>query len=121
MLITKKIHDNFVKDGVVLLDFWAPWCPPCNAITPVIEKLEREFEGKVKIGKINIDEEDDLSTKYEIAAIPAFVFLKNNQVQKMLVGIQNESDLRTWLEDLLVESESEKEASRTLQGRQTEV
>ena len=72
----------------VLVDFWAEWCGPCRAIGPVIEELAKEWEGKVNIGKVNVDHNPQLSMNYGITSIPAILFIKNGQVVDKLVGAQ---------------------------------
>jgi len=85
----------------VLLDFWAPWCGPCNAMTPVLEQLGEEFHGRAKVGKINIEEQKELAAAHEVSAIPAFVFYKGGEIVKSLVGIQTAESLKKEFEELL--------------------
>lgn len=71
-----------------VIDFWAEWCGPCRAIGPVIEELSKEYSGKVKVGKLNVDENPQVSMNYGITSIPAILFVKNGQVVDKLVGAQ---------------------------------
>jgi thioredoxin 1 len=71
-----------------VIDFWAEWCGPCRAIGPVIEELAKEYDGKVKVGKLNVDENPQVSMNYGITSIPAILFVKNGQVVDKLVGAQ---------------------------------
>ena len=69
-----------------VVDFWAEWCGPCRAIGPVIEELSNEYDGKVKVGKVNVDHNPKISMDYGITSIPAILFIKNGQVVDKLVG-----------------------------------
>jgi len=73
-------------DKLSVIDFWAPWCGPCLALGPTIETLSKEYDGKVKIGKVNVDENPQLSINYGITSIPAVLFIKNGQVVDKQVG-----------------------------------
>ena len=76
------------SDKLSVIDFWAEWCGPCRAIGPVIEELAKEYEGKVNIGKVNVDHNPQISMTYGITSIPAILFLKNGQVVDKFVGAQ---------------------------------
>ncbi|WP_346236817.1 thioredoxin [Niabella insulamsoli] len=76
------------SDQLTVVDFWAEWCGPCRAIGPVIEELSKEYEGKVNIGKLNVDVNPQVSMDYGITSIPAILFIKGGQVVDKLVGAQ---------------------------------
>jgi len=76
------------SDKLTVVDFWAEWCGPCRAIGPVIEELGKEYEGKVNVGKVNVDHNPNLSVQYGITSIPAILFIKGGQVVDKLVGAQ---------------------------------
>lgn len=80
------------SDKLTVIDFWAEWCGPCRAIGPVIEELATEYDGKVNIGKVNVDNNPEVSMKYQISSIPAIVFVKNGEVVDKLVGAQPKSN-----------------------------
>jgi thioredoxin 1 len=71
-----------------VVDFWAEWCGPCRAIGPVIEELSKDYAGQVKVGKVNVDQNPQISMNYGITSIPAILFIKNGQVVDKLVGAQ---------------------------------
>ena len=73
-------------DKLSVIDFWAPWCGPCLALGPTIEALATEYEGKVNVGKVNVDENPNLSIEYGITSIPAVLFIKNGEVVDKQVG-----------------------------------
>ena len=75
-------------DSVTVIDFWAEWCGPCRAIGPVIEELSKEYDGKVKVGKVNVDNNPQVSLNYGITSIPAILFIKNGEVVDKLIGAQ---------------------------------
>ena len=74
------------SDLPVLIDFWAPWCGPCRAIAPAVEELAKEYKGKVKIGKMDVDDNQDTAAKYGVMSIPMLLLFKNGQVAEKIVG-----------------------------------
>lgn len=78
----------------VLVDFWAPWCGPCRVLGPIVEKLAGEFAGKVKVAKLNVDENPVTAQKYGVMSIPTMIIYKGGQVAEQIVGLQQESVLR---------------------------
>ena len=74
------------SDLPVFVDFYADWCGPCKMVSPVIDKLAEEYEGKIKVGKVNVDENGDLAVRYGIMSIPNMVFFKNGEVADRVVG-----------------------------------
>ncbi len=76
------------SDKLTVIDFWAEWCGPCRAIGPVIDELSKEYDGKVNVGKVNVDHNPQISTNYGITSIPAILFVKGGVVVDKLVGAQ---------------------------------
>lgn len=75
-------------DIPVVVDFWAPWCGPCRMVAPVMEELDKQFEGKVKFVKVNVDENQEISMKYNIASIPTIMIFKNGAAAETMVGFR---------------------------------
>lgn len=86
----------------VLVDFWAEWCGPCKMIAPVLEELASEFDSRVKIGKVNIDDHQTLAVEYGIRAIPTLLVFKDGQVAEQIVGMRSKKDLKASLDRVAV-------------------
>ena len=82
----------------MLVDFWAEWCGPCKMIAPVLDELAEEFEGRAKIGKVNIDEQQALAAEYGIRAIPTLLVFSKGQVAEQIVGARSKRDFKASLD-----------------------
>ncbi len=84
-----------------LVDFWAEWCMPCRMLAPIIEELAAEYAGKLKVGKVDTDNNRQVSMKFGISAIPTLIMFKDGQMVKKFVGLQQKSDLKAAIESIL--------------------
>lgn len=82
----------------VLVDFWAEWCGPCKMVAPILDELANEYDGKVRIGKVNIDEFQQLATQYGIRAIPTLLLFKDGQIADQIVGLRSKRDFKAKLD-----------------------
>ena len=89
------------SDVPVLVDFWASWCPPCKQTEPLVDKLAKDYDGKVKIGKLNVDQSPNTSAKYGIKGVPTFITFKSGKIIDRKVAAQPESQLRKMLDAVL--------------------
>lgn len=85
----------------VLVDFWAEWCGPCKMIAPILDELAQEYDGRLKIGKVNIDNEQTLASQHGVRAIPTLLVFKNGQVADQIVGLRSKRDLKASLDRVL--------------------
>lgn len=102
MEITSDNYESIVaQEKPVVLDFWATWCGPCKKIGPFIEELAQEYEGQAIIGKVNVEDEDDLASKYSVRNIPTVIYLKNGEVVDKFVGATTKEVLEEKLKAIL--------------------
>ncbi len=91
--LSSDSYDEATKSGVVLVDFWAPWCGPCKMQTPILEKVAAEIGDKAVIAKVNVDESPELAAKYGIRSIPTLILLKDGENKQQFVGLQQQPAL----------------------------
>ncbi|MDH6309275.1 thioredoxin 1 [Dysgonomonas sp. PFB1-18] len=94
-------EDLLKSDKPIVLDFWAEWCGPCRMVGPIVEELATEYEGKVTIGKVDVDNNDEITSKYGIRNIPTILFIKNGEVVDKQVGAAQKAVLAEKVENLL--------------------
>ncbi len=100
--ITSATFDELLKSGKpFMVDFWAEWCGPCRMIAPMVEEMAHEYEGRITVGKCNVDHERELPAKYGIRNIPTLLFFKGGELTGRHVGALGRSDLKAKLEELL--------------------
>ncbi len=104
MASIKTTDDNFENDVInsdspVLLDFWAEWCGPCRALSPVLDEVASELQGKVKVAKINIDENPNTPSKFGVRGIPTLMIFNNGELKETRVGALPKADLIKWVKD----------------------
>ncbi len=105
MSVLKVSNENYKEEVLdsektVLVDFYADWCGPCKMMVPVVEEISEELQDKVKVCKINVDENQDLAMQYGIMSIPTLVFIKNGKLEKTLVGLRDKQELISVLEQM---------------------
>ena len=94
-----RLTKNNFKDEVlnsdipVLVDFWATWCGPCRMVAPIVEEIADEYDGRIKIGKVNVDEEPELAMQFRVASIPTLMVFKNGQLVNTAVGYRPKADI----------------------------
>ena len=99
--LTNETMESTIKEGVTMVDFWAPWCGPCRMIAPVIEELAEEYEGKAKIAKVNTDENQEIAVKYGIRSIPAIMFFKDGELVDQMIGAASKEAFAEKLNNIL--------------------
>ena len=93
--------NDFVKEGTVLIDFFADWCMPCIMMSPIIDELSEKFKGKIKFGKVNVEENPELAQKFNVASIPTIIIFKDGEIVSQSVGAVSSEDLEERLNSLL--------------------
>ena len=89
------------KDGVAVVDFWAEWCGPCRLVGPIIDELSKEYEGKVTIGKLNVDHNPQVSMQFGVRSIPTILFIKEGQIVEKHVGTATKATLKQKIDALV--------------------
>ena len=90
--LTNHEFENFTKQGTVVVDFFAEWCMPCLMMAPIIDELSEKFKGKINFGKVNIEDNHELASRFNIVSIPNFVLFKDGKPIKQIVGVRSNED-----------------------------
>lgn len=98
--------ENFKKEvleseEIILVDFWAEWCMPCKMLTPVVEEIAKEYEGKIRVGKLNVDESPQIASSFAINAIPALILFKGKDVLQKFVGFRAKEELSKIIDEVI--------------------
>lgn len=98
---SEEEFENTVKDGVSLVDFYASWCGPCKMLAPFVEEIAEEYDGKVKVCKVDVDNVDSLAYKYNVRSIPTLIYFKDGKVKEIKVGFQDKKSISSTLDKYL--------------------
>jgi thioredoxin 1 len=90
---TDSDFDDAIKEGVVLVDFWAEWCAPCRRLAPTVDQLAEDYDGKITVAKMNIDENPNTPVRFMIRGIPTLLLFKNGELKETIVGLAQKDDL----------------------------
>lgn len=102
MNVLKITKDNYEKevlksDKPVLIDFYADWCGPCRMMSPIIDEIAEEMSGEIKVGKVNVDDNQELAMEYGVMSIPTIVIMENGKVKNTLVGVRDKNEIKEML------------------------
>jgi thioredoxin 1 len=99
--LSEKQFEEFTKKGLVFVDFFAEWCMPCVMMAPIVEEISETFKGKVKFGKVNVGDNENLARKFNVSSIPNFVLLKDGKVIENFVGAMDAEELESKLNEFI--------------------
>jgi thioredoxin 1 len=99
--LTENNFKQYISGGVVLVDFWAAWCGPCKIVAPIVNEIAGEQAGKLKVGKVDVDKQQQLAARYKIRSIPTMILFKNGKDVKRIVGVRSKKALLTEISELL--------------------
>ena len=91
--LTNGEFSSYIKEGLTLIDFFAEWCMPCVMMGPIIEDISEEFQERIKVGKINVDDQTDVANKFEVSSIPTFILFKGGEIVERITGAVAQDEL----------------------------
>ena len=97
-IMTDSNFDEQTKNGVVLVDFWAPWCGPCRVLAPSVDALATEFDGRAVVAKMDVDENPEVPGRFAIRGIPTLLLFKNGEVAETIVGLRSKEEIAKMIE-----------------------
>ncbi len=98
--LTNENFEKEITEGIVLVDFFATWCGPCKMIEGILSEIAEEYENKIKVGKVNVDEQNELAIKYQILNVPTIILFKDGKAMKVLVGLQSKAEIEKIINNL---------------------
>lgn len=101
IVLTSENFDKETKNGAWLIDFWAVWCGPCKILEPIVDEVSKKYEGKIKVGKINVDENQELSERFDVMSIPTLLYMKNGQQINRTVGAIPKEQVEKVLKEII--------------------
>lgn len=99
--LTSNNFSEFIKEGTALVDFYADWCMPCVMMSPVIDEMAKKFEGKAKVGKVNIEDNQEIAQKYGVSSIPNFIIFKDGEIAENFQGSMSEEEMEEKIQNHL--------------------
>ncbi len=99
--LTAQEFDDFISEGNVVIDFWAAWCGPCRMVAPVIDQLADEFQDKLVVAKVNVDDEGELATRFRIMSIPTIILFKDGEIAERLIGVRTKDEFKSVIDKYL--------------------
>ena len=101
LTVTNKNFDQIISCGVVVVDFWANWCGPCRMRSPIIDQLAEQFAGRITVGKVDVDRESELASRFRIMSVPSLLFFQDGKLVETSVGVKNLEELSSIVSPLL--------------------
>jgi thioredoxin 1 len=100
--ITKNNFDQETSKGIILIDFFAEWCGPCRMLSPILEDIAREFGDKIKVGKLNIDDDEDIAMRFSVTSVPTMILFKDGREHKRIIGLKDKEALRKFILSVVI-------------------